>query len=103
MIDALTLDKLEAVLKYCLSNHLPFFAYRLPNSNLINIGVQKDLNSKSFQSFEDLKGKQGFVFAPFDSIGKHQSWFIREDLNFSSDKINNLDELSLYKNEVGSF
>jgi isochorismate synthase len=103
MIDALTLEQLEEVLKYALSNHLPFFAYRLPNSECINIGVQKDLDLMSFQSFEDLKGKHGFVFAPFDSTDKHQSWFIREDLNFSSDQINNLDELSLYKNGVGSF
>jgi isochorismate synthase len=100
MIDSLTLEKLEEILKYCLSNHLPFFAYRLPNSELINIGVQKDLDLMSFKNFEDLKGKQGFVFAPFDATDKHHSWFIREDLNFSSDKINSLDELSLFKNEI---
>ena len=100
MIDALTLEKLEEILKYALSHHLPFFAYRLPNSDLIHIGVQKDLDLMSFQSFEDLKGMHGFVFAPFDSTDKHHSWFIREDLNFNSDKINNLDELSLYKNEI---
>jgi len=105
MIDALTLDKLKEVLKYCLSNHLPFFAYRLPNSDLISIGVQKDLDLMSFQNFEDLKGKHGFVFAPFDSTDKHQAWFIREDLNFSSDTINSdsFDELSLYKNDIHSF
>ena len=104
MIDALILGRLKEVLKYALSNHLPFFAYRLPKSEIIEIGLQKDLDLMSFQNFEDLKDKHGFVFAPFDLTGKHKSWFIREDLNFSSDKINSesLDELSLYKNEIHS-
>ena len=102
MINVLILERLVEILKYSLSNHLPFFAYRLPNSELINIGVQKDLDLMSFKNFEDLKGKKGFVFTPFDSTSKHYSWFIREDLTYSSDGIStdNFNELSLYKNQI---
>ena len=102
MINVLILERLVEILKYSLSNHLPFFAYRLPNSELINIGVQKDLDLMSFKNFEDLKGKKGFVFTPFDSTSKHHSWFIREDLTYSSDEISTDDfnELSLYKNQI---
>ncbi|MRT94855.1 isochorismate synthase [Ancylomarina sp. 16SWW S1-10-2] len=102
MKDVIILQKLKEILKYALSNHLPFFAYKLPKSEIIEIGIQKDLDLMSFHNFADLKDKQGFVFAPFDSAGKHKSWFIREDFNFSSGKVDQacFDELSLYKNEM---
>lgn len=102
MIDAFILGKMEDILNICLSNHLPFFAYRLPNSDSIKIGVQKDTKLMKFGSFIDLQDKQGFVFAPFNSNDKHPSWFIRKDLSFSSENIKESDiqELNLCENEV---
>ncbi|MGZ2368249.1 chorismate-binding protein [Ancylomarina sp. YFZ004] len=102
MIDAFVLEKMESILTYCLSHHLPFFAYRLPNSHSIKIGVQKDLNLMKFQNIIELQGKKGFVLAPFDSNDKHPSWFIRQDMNFSSDSINEaeLRLLNSCKNEL---
>lgn len=102
MIDAFILEKIESILKYCLNNHLPFFTYRLPNSDFIKIGIQKDLNLMSFQNVIDLQGKQGFVLAPFDSNDKHPSWFIRQDIGFSSKNIDEEDiqNLNRCKNEL---
>ncbi|MCZ4695170.1 isochorismate synthase [Ancylomarina euxinus] len=102
MIDAFVLEKIESILKYCLNNHLPFFTYRLPNSDFIKIGIQKDLNLMSFQNVTDLQSKQGFVMAPFDSNDKYTSWFIREDIGFSSENINEeeIQNLNRFKNEL---
>lgn len=61
MIDALTLEKLEEILRYSLVNHLPFFAYRLPNSEIIEIGIQRDLNLLKFEDFAELVEREGFV------------------------------------------
>lgn len=102
MIDSKTQQKLEKVIRIALSNKLPFFAYCLPKSGIIKIGLQKDLNLMSFQDFKDLKAKHGFVFVPFNSKTKHRSWFIREDLSFSSENISDddFDDLFLNSNEI---
>ncbi len=100
MISVQAFSEMDKILKCCLNNNLPFFAYQLPNSEQINIGIQKDLNLMSYQNIEDLKGKQGFVFAPFDSTSQHPSYFIREDLIYNSNEIDkeSIEELKRYKN-----
>jgi len=102
MINVSILEGMEDILNICLRNHLPFFAYRLPNSEEIIIGVQKDLGLMNVKGFNDLKGKQGFVFVPFDSNDKHPSWFIRQDIGFSSRNIREEDiqNLNRYKNDI---
>lgn len=102
MIDSLVLKKIERIINICLSNHLAFFTYRVPNSNRIKIGVQKDLNLMTYHEFADLEGKEGFVFAPFDSNEQHPSRFIRADFSFSSDTLNEseIKTLSQYQNPI---
>lgn len=102
MIDALTLEKLEEILKYSLINHLPFFAYRLPNSEIIEIGIQRDLNLLKFGDFTELVEKEGFVMTPFDTSGNHSKWFMRKDLSFNSKRIDDseLSKLKLIKNKL---
>jgi len=102
MIDALVLKKIEQIINYCLSNHLAFFTYRVPDSDRIKIGVQKDLNLMNYHEFAELEGKQGFVFAPFESSERHPSWFIRDDFSFSSDTLTDseVETLGRYQNSV---
>ncbi len=101
MINASNVERVEDILNICLRNRLPFFAYRLPNSDEIIIGVQKDLSLMNFKGFINLKGQQGFVFVPFDSNDKHPSWLIRQDITFSSKNISEaaIQDLKRCKNE----
>jgi len=103
MIDVLVLKKIERIIKLCLSNRLAFFAYRVPNSDLIKIGVQRDLNLMSCQEFADLEDQHGFVFAPFESNERHPFFIIRDDFSFSSDNLteNKIESLSRCQNPVG--
>ena len=96
MIEAYRLKQIEEIIEICLNNQLPFFAYCLPNSNSIKIGIQKNFVLKSFKDFSDLEGKEGFVFAPFDTGDKHASWLIRKDFSFDSQEINE-DEIKTLK------
>ncbi len=81
-------SELFSFLSYCLQNNLPFFAYQLPNSGIIQIGVQTDLNLKHYQCLTDLDGENGFVLSPFDIESNHKSWFIRSDINLQATEIN---------------
>lgn len=102
MIDSTVLAKIEFIIEYCLTYHLPFFAYRLPNSNVIEIGIQSDLNVLKFDDLTDLKEKDGFVLAPFEISSKYPQWFLRKDLSFCSDSIDEKELLKLEscKNEL---
>ena len=102
MINASNVKRVEDIINICLRNKLPFFAYRLPNSNEIIIGVQKDLSLMNFKDFTNLKGQQGFVFVPFNSNDKHPSWLIRQDIAFSSKHIKEeaIRDLKRCKNEL---
>jgi len=102
MIDSLVLKKVERIINICLSNHLAFFTYCVPNSDKIKIGVQKDLNLMSYHEFSNLEAKEGFIFAPFDSNDRHPSWFIRADFSFTSNDLTDLDveKLSQCQNPI---
>ncbi len=81
-------NELSSFLGYCLQNNFPFFAYQLPKSEMIQIGVQSDLNLKDYQCLTDLSDQKGFVFSPFDIENCHKSWFIRSDINLDATEIN---------------
>ena len=92
--------KIEAVLTTCLANHLAFYAYKRPNTQQIEIGIQKDLDLLKYTDFADLEGLSGFVMAPFDSNQQHPSWFIRDDFDFSSFNDDEIERLNQYKNTI---
>lgn len=100
MIEAYRIKYIAKIIEICLNNQLPFFAYCLPNSNTIKIGVQKDLRIRTFDDFSDLEGSEGFVFAPFDSGDKHASWLILKDFSFDSQELNEdaVTKLKAYRN-----
>jgi isochorismate synthase len=95
-------NELVAFFTYCLQNYFPFFAYQLPNSGIIRIGVQTDLNGKAYGSLAELEGANGFVFSPFDTESKHQSWFIRNDLQWEASTIDSsaIKELELHVHKI---
>ena len=80
-------NELSSFLSCCLQNNFPFFAYQLPKSGMIQIGVQTDQDLKDYQLLSDLEGKNGFVFSPFDAESKHKSWFVRRDINLQASEI----------------
>lgn len=80
-------NELSSFLCCCLQNNFPFFAYQLPKSRIIQIGVQTDLDLKDYQYLSDLDEQNGFVFSPFDIESCHKSWFIRSDINLTATEI----------------
>ena len=78
-----------AFLDRCLQKNIPFYAYRKIDSNQIQMGIQTDGDLLSYQHLSVLKGKDGFVFAPFDLEGRHGSMFIRRDISLNSSEITN--------------
>lgn len=77
-------ESMQHFLELCLSKKLAFYAYSLPESQEIVLGVQTSEERKEYEQLSEMKAKEGFVFAPFDVNGKHQSHFIKADLTLSS-------------------
>jgi len=92
-------NELSSFLGYCLQNAYPFFAYQLPNTGNIQIGVQTDFIAKDYQFLSDLEGGNGFVFSPFDTESSHKSWFIRADINLQASEIGS-DSIQLLRSEA---
>ena len=72
----------EYFLEQCIQKQLSFYAYSLPAYQEIKIGIQT--TPCKFSNLLDLKGKNGFLFAPFDVSGKKASYFIAPEFEFSS-------------------
>lgn len=81
-------NEVTTFLNDCLQNNYPFFAYQLPKEDKIHVGVQKDADLCDYRNLNELKGRKGFVFSPFDADGVHKSWFIRSDLELEVSEIN---------------
>ncbi|WP_421919969.1 isochorismate synthase [Marinifilum sp.] len=73
---------IQFFLEQCIQKRLSFYAYALPGDEEIKIGIQT-VPSK-FCNLSDLKGKEGFVFAPFDTDGSCSSYFISPDIKLRS-------------------
>ncbi|PKQ62237.1 hypothetical protein BZG02_13035 [Labilibaculum filiforme] len=80
-------NDVSSFLSYCLQNNFPFFAYQLPETGRIQIGVQTDLDLKDYQVLSELDAVNGFVFSPFDSESRHKSWLIRSDISLQASEI----------------
>lgn len=72
-------------LEQCLQKRLAFYAYSLPETQEVNVGIQQDPQTLTFSKLQDINGKDGFVFAPFDVDSKHSLYFIKPDLKFNLD------------------
>lgn len=94
--------KRDEFLSTCLVKNLAFYAYSLPETSSIKFGVQINDLPQSYRKLSNLKGKEGFVFAPFDQKGKHKSYFIRKDLDEDDFKNENFDKIEDYNAEENS-
>jgi len=93
--------KRNEFLTKCLVKNIAFYAYSLPESSTIKLGVQLKGLPQKYTNLSNLKEKEGFVFAPFDQKGKYASYFIRKDfdeIDFQELDLN-LEEIEGYKAE----
>ncbi|MPQ47880.1 isochorismate synthase [Marinifilum sp. N1E240] len=94
--------KRNEFLSTCLVKNLAFYVYSLPETSSMKFGVQINDLPQGYQKLSNLKGKEGFVFAPFDQKGKHESYFIRKDLDEDDFQNENLDKIEDYNAEEDS-
>lgn len=74
-------------LNSCIEKQLPFAVYQLPNTGIVKVCVQTDSEVITFNSLEQLMGKDGFVFVPFDKEGEYKSLFVRADINLQTNEL----------------
>ncbi|WP_321308939.1 isochorismate synthase [Marinifilum fragile] len=80
---------IQYFLEQCIQKRLSFYAYSLPGDQEIKIGIQT--TPSKFSNLLDLKGKDGFLFAPFDEDGEEDAYFIDPEFKFSSNSIQFVD------------
>ncbi|WP_321515718.1 isochorismate synthase [Marinifilum fragile] len=80
---------IQYFLEQCIQKRLSFYAYSLPGDQEIKIGTQT--SPSKFSNLLDLKGKDGFLFAPFDVDGEQSAYFIDPEFEFSSNSIQFVD------------
>lgn len=68
----------------CLRNNIPFYTYRLPNTEDVIFGAQLSNNPILFKGFEYHRGEEGFVIAPFNPSSWSFPYIIRPDLKFNN-------------------
>ncbi|WP_243345553.1 chorismate-binding protein [Parabacteroides sp. FAFU027] len=69
----------------CLNNGIPFYSYRMPQSNVVVTGLQLSPDVESFTGFAG--HQQGFVIAPFDTENHLPSLFIRGEIIFENNDL----------------
>lgn len=67
----------------CLNNGIPFYSFRMPQSDKVVTGIQLSSEVESFAGFE--QHKQGFVVAPFDTDDHLPTLFIRGEIIFENE------------------
>ena len=72
--------KLTEILSICINNNLPFYSYRLPESNNIVTGIQLTGHIQAFEGFETQT--EGFVVVPFDINSNTESIILKANITF---------------------
>ena len=85
--------KLSDILTICFNHNLPFYSYRMPQSNEIITGIQTTPEIIRFKKLADLS--IGFIAAPFDKQSDSKAVFISADISFVNEKINDFDYSTL--------
>lgn len=83
-----SLIKLQTV---CLERNIPFASYRLPLQQHITTLVQSKSFPEKLDSLRHIDQKSGFVIAPFEESVFHETFFLKPDMEFLDDNID--DEL----------
>jgi len=85
-------QSLQDLHKVCLSQHIPFASYRLPQQSKISTLVQYQALPQKIDTLQNLEGKKGFVIAPFIENEKNATYLLSPDFIFES---NNIDANSI--------
>jgi isochorismate synthase len=80
---------IEEIEHICLRRNIPFYCYRLPDTQEIIMGVQKTPEVKPFKGF-DSESNSGFVISPFHFTEETPRLFIKEDFRVTGDSDNSL-------------
>jgi isochorismate synthase len=80
-------------IQLCIKNNLIFAAYRLPNTDSINLVVQKSNVPKKVKITAGLFNNAGFLVSPFNENESNQSYLISSDLVYTSTDYADFDEL----------
>jgi len=67
----------------CLRNNIPFYTYRLPETEEVVFGAQLSDEVNIFNGFDKHHKGKGFVIAPFSTASWSFPFFIQADLSFS--------------------
>ena len=71
----------------CLSRHLSFVSFRLPQQDHSTTYIQSGQTRLGGGAIHDLSGETGFIMAPFDTRNGHPYHLIRPDLLVESNQI----------------
>jgi isochorismate synthase len=74
---------LQSVFNHCITNSLPFAAYRIPGEDIIHIIHQQDTAIAPIASLEEMIGEEGFLFHPFIAGEKEPAYLIKADVHAS--------------------
>lgn len=91
------LNTLEAIHQLAFNSNFAFVSYSLPNTNSITTMVQCNSEPAVLSTISELKGRSGFVFAPFDLKSKFPIRLIEPDHIINNDASADT-FLDLYKN-----
>lgn len=80
-------------IQLCIKNNLIFAAYRLPNTDSIQLIVQKNPIPKRVQITANLFTNSGFLVSPFSGNNSNYSYLISPDLFYVSNDYTDFDEL----------
>lgn len=82
MIESLSMKKisLEKLHRLVLDNGIAFASYSLPQSQDVVTLVQWNSDPVTISGLDTVKGRSGFVVAPFDQGSDNPVWFLQPDL-----------------------
>ena len=79
MTQQLSITEVQSI---CLRNNIPFYTYRLPDTEDVVFGAQLTDDTTLFKGFEYHRGEEGFVIVPFNPSSWSFPYIIRPDLKF---------------------
>lgn len=81
MVQQLSIAEAQTI---CLRNNIPFYTYRLPNTDDIVFGAQLNNDITLFKGFEHHRGEEGFIITPFNPSSWSFPFIIHPDISFKN-------------------
>jgi len=80
-------NKLVQLINLCLDKNVPFVSYKLPQTDEIITWVQSSGQFDYVENFEEISGKEGFIYAPFHRRTNFPIAFFEKERTFMNDDI----------------